>query len=358
MKDEGRLSPSNWAQTLSNAGDDPLGILRSTAAVMRTARDVTIGMAAVSRVTDELKRQDAAPEWDVALHYRATGPDGDERTAMWILVLDALNFCFWGQGSDPSVRWRVEWHGELVDGYVALVAALTRAVERAVPLHDAPFLANVDDDTVAAILAPAGVHPPIPLLAERGRNLRELGRGLLDLGSDAPATTLIERANGSAIALVNDVVRRFSSFNDVATWPRAATGLPGNEVRFYKRAQILAGDLAGGLSGSPLGVFHDLHKLTAFADYKVPQVLRQLGILMYSPALSATIETREHIIAGSAAEIEIRSATIWGVELLRQALSAAGRELSAHELDWLLWTQSQALPGSTHPYHLTPTIYY
>ena len=46
------------------------------------------------------------------------------------------------------------------------------------------------------------------------------------------------------------------------------------------------------------------------------------------------------------------------IELLRQSLSAAGRELSAHELDWLLWTQSQALPGATHPYHLTPTIHY
>jgi hypothetical protein len=245
-----------------------------------------------------------------------------------------------------------------VDGYVALVAALTRAVESGVPLHDALFLANVDDDTVAAILAPAGIHPPIPLLPDRGRNLRELGRGLLDLASEQPATTLIRQAEGSAIALVKDVVRRFSSFNDVATWPRAATGLPGNEVRFYKRAQILAGDLAGGLSGSPLGAFHDLQELTAFADYKVPQVLRQLGILVYSPALSATIQTREHIVAGSTAEIEIRAGTIWGVELLRQALSAAGRNLSAHELDWLLWARSQALPGSTHPYHLTPTMFY
>lgn len=337
---------------------DPLGILRSTAAVMRTARDVEIDMEAVSAVADELRRQDAAPEWDAALHYRATGLDGDERTAMWILVLDTLNFCFWGQGSDPGVRWRVEWRGELVDGYVALVAALTRAVESDVPLHDARFLANVDDDTVGAILAPAGVHPPIPLLADRGRNLRELGRGLIDLESDAPATALIEGAKGSAIALVREVVRRFSSFNDVATWPRAETGLPGNEVRFYKRAQILAGDLAGGLSGSPLGEFHDLDLLTAFADYKVPQMLRKLGILRYSPSLWATIETREHIIAGSSVEIEIRAATIWGVELLRQALAERTRSLSAYELDWLLWTQSQALPSTTHPYHLTPTIYY
>lgn len=337
---------------------DPLGILRSTAAVMQSARDVAIDMDAVEAVADGLWERDAVPQWDAALHYRATGPDADERTAMWILVLDTLNFCFWGQGSDPSVRWRVEWRGELIDGYAALVAALTSAVESGVPLHDALFLANIDDDTVATILAPAAPHPPIPLLEDRVRNLRELGRELARLGSETPATTLIAGAKGSAIALVRDVVRRFSSFNDVGTWPRAETGLPGNEVRFYKRAQILAGDFSGGLAGSPLGDFHDLHLLTAFADYKVPQMLRELGILRYSPALAATIDTREHIVAGSTSEIEIRAATVWGVELLRQALVERGRDLSAIELDWLLWTQAQALPGATYPYHLTPTIYY
>ena len=269
--------------------NDPLGILRSTAGVMRTARDVQIDIGAVSRVADDLEGGDAAPQWDAELHYRATGPDGDEHTAMWILVLDTLNFCFWGQGTDPDVRWRVEWRGELVDGYVALVAALTRAVESGVPLHDARFLVHVDDDTVGAILAPSGAHPPIPLLAERGRNLRELGRGLLDLESNAPATALIECAKGSAIALVREVVQRFSSFNDVATWPRAETGLPGNEVRFYKRAQILAGDLAGGLAGSPLGDLHDLDGLTAFADYKVPQMLRHLDVPPSSAIYTVTI---------------------------------------------------------------------
>lgn len=352
------VTEPDWPRALGTIGPDPLHILRSTAAVMGTAADVAIDADAVEQVAQQLCERDATPEWDAALHYRATGPDGDERTAMWILVLDALNFCFWGQGSDPSIRWRVKWHGELVDGYVALVAALTKAMESGVPLYDASFLANVDSDTVAAILAPAEGHPPIPLLEARVRHLHQLGSGLLRLGNDTPASTLIWQANSSAIAFVRDIVVRFPSFNDVATWHRADTGLPGNEVRFYKRAQILAGDIAGGLSGSPLGQFHDLDQLTAFADYKVPQVLRQLGILRYSGTLSALIATREHLPAGSTSEIEIRAATIWGCELLRRALAASGRDIPAHELDWLLWTESQSLPGITHPYHLTPTVFY
>jgi hypothetical protein len=348
----------DWDQAISGAGPDPLHVLRSTASVMRSATDVAIDMASVETTASRLLARKAQPEWDESLHYRATGPDGDERTAMWLLALDALNFCFWGQGSDPSVRWRVEWRGELVDGYVALVAALTKAARSGFPLHDIHVLANVATEVVAAVLAPAEGHPVIPLLDERVRNLRELGRGLLTIGTDAPATTLIRQANGSAIALVRDVVQRFPSFNDVSTWDRAETGLPGNEVRFYKRAQILAGDFAGGLADSPLGSFHDLDQLTAFADYKVPQILRQMGIIRYSDALSATIAARKHIPARSTEEMEIRAATIWGCELLRQALANAGRDISAHELDWLLWTESQSLPGAINPYHLTPTIYY
>lgn len=348
----------DWPRALSRIGPDTLHILRSTAAVMRNAADVAIDITAVDGTAEGLHQRDAAPEWDATLHYRATGPDGDERTAMWILVLDALNFCFWGQGSDPSVRWRVEWRGELVDGYVALVAALTRAVESGVPLHDARFLATIDPDTVATILASSDGHPDIPLPDARVQNLRELGRGLRAFDTDAPASALIHQSMGSAIALVRDVIRRFPSFNDVSSWNRANTGLPGNEVRFYKRAQILVGDLAGGLAGSPLGEFHDLDQLTAFADYKVPQMLREMGILRYSSALAETIERRERIPSGSEPEIEVRAATIWGVELLRQALADRGREVTAHELDWLLWTEAQSLPGTTHPYHLTSTIFY
>lgn len=352
------VSEPKWNQVLVATGPDPLNILESTAAVMRTASDVAIDMDAVESAASQLRQREAAPEWDTDLHYRATGADGDEHTAMWILVLDALNFCFWGQGSDPSIRWRVEWHGELVDGYVALVAALTKAAESGVPLHDASWLANVDPDAVASILAPADGHPDIPLFESRVHNLRELGAGLLALGSSEPASTLIRKANGSAIELVRIIVGRFPSFNDIAVWHRAETGLPSHDVRFYKRAQILAGDLAGGLEGSPLGTFHDLDQLTAFADYKVPQMLRHMGILRYSGCLGATIAARERIPAGSVLEMEIRAATIWGCELLRQALAAHSQAVTAHELDWLLWTESQAIPGTTHPYHLTPTIFY
>ena len=125
-----------------------------------------------------------------------------------------------------------------------------------------------------------------------------------------------------------------------------------------KRAQILAADLHGAFDGSGLGRFDDLDQLTAFADYKVPQVLRRLGMLVYDESLSATIERKTLIQPGSTAEIEIRAATIWAVEAIRQALEQMGSRRTAYELDWLLWQAGQTPDGADHPYHRTLTPYY
>ncbi len=66
--------------------------------------------------------------------------DGTERTANWMLLVDALNFCFWGEPGEA--RWSVEWRGNTWDGYYALAAALTRAMDEGVPLTDAAYLAR------------------------------------------------------------------------------------------------------------------------------------------------------------------------------------------------------------------------
>ena len=336
---------------------DRLGVRSSCDAVVRSSVSVGIDDAAVQKLAAEMLARDATPEWDANLHYRATGPDGDERTAMWLLVLDTLNFCFWGQGDDLDQRWRLRWRGGLVDGYSALVAALTLAVEHGYPLHDPHWLAEVSAADIAAILTPEPGHTEIPLLAQRVSNVRELGRGLLSFGPN-PATTFVTTANHSAVALVERIVASFPSFNDVAIWPFADTGLPHREVRFFKRAQILVADLAGGLQGSSLAEFTDLDQLTAFADYKVPQILRSLGVLAYDDELARLVDSRVRIPAGSQMEIEIRAATVIACDRIVVAMRAAGRRITAAQLDWLLWSRSQSLSSRQTPYHLTETIYY
>jgi hypothetical protein len=322
-----------------NDVSDPLGVLTTTRRVVDAAKTVTINHQAIEALAGRIIAHDLSPaEWESDLHWIGD-PDA---TANYILVLDALNFCFWGE-----LRWVVDYEGQRYNGYSALAAALTRALNSGVPLTEAAFLATIDDSQLAAILA--GEYT-IPLLRERATNLQEVGRVLLER-YDGQFRALIHDANGSAITLIQRVIEEFSSFRDVARYD-------GAEVFFFKRAQILAGDLSGAFNGTDLGRFHDLDQLTAFADYKVPQVLRALGVLAYQPELSRLLSERIELSVGSRFEVEIRAATIWAVEELREALAQLGHQLPAYQLDWTLWQLGQDLPASTEPYHRTRTIYY
>jgi hypothetical protein len=319
-----------------------LGVLDSTRRVMDAARHVRIDREAVERLAARLAdRGVEAPEWRVWPHW---WPDqeGSPLAADYVLVLDALNFCFWGEP-----RWRVEYAGKVLDGYWALAACLRRALEASVPLLDPAYLAAFDERAARDLFA--GQHE-IPLLPERIANLREVGRGLQAAGGSFATT--IEAAGGSGERLVQAVIRRFPSFDDTATYD-------GQPVAFHKRAQILVSDLHGIYHGRALGAFSDLERLTAFADYKIPQVLREAGILVYSPELAATVDSQQEIPPGDPREVEIRAGTIRGCELLRQALAArrAGPPLRAFEVDWLLWSDAQGRTIET-PYHRTRTIYY
>jgi hypothetical protein len=324
-----------------------LGVLESTSPVIEAARHLTIDHAAVERMARRLVGQGAqAPEWRVWPHWWDDSP----RAADYVLVLDALNFCFWGEP-----RWRVPFEGKLLDGYWALAACLRRALDAGIPLLDPAYLAAFDEAAARDLFAG---EAEIPLLAERIANLREVGQGLLAAGGSF--AEIVASSGGSGEALVAEVVRHFPSFDDVATYQSDDVAADdGQPVRLYKRAQILVSDLHGIFEGRGLGAFTDLDRLTAFADYKIPQVLREAGILVYSLDLAATVDRQELIPPGDPREVEIRAATIWGCELLRQSLERlnTGVPMRAFEVDWLLWSDAQGRTISK-PYHRTRTIYY
>jgi hypothetical protein len=65
--------------------------------------------------------------------------------------------------------------------------------------------------------------------------------------------------------------------------------LCATQVFFYKRAQIFVGDVYGAFGGQGLGCFPDAAQLTMFADYRVPVVLRLMGLLQYSAELARQV---------------------------------------------------------------------
>ncbi len=318
---------------------DPLHVLKTTAYVVERARSVKIHLDSTKRAADALVQQRVEPPaWNYEYHYH----DGTPRTVNYLFVLDALNFCFWGKP-----KWTIAYRGKKLDGYWALAASLKRAAEEDPSTLDADFLARISPQELTGMLRGNG---KIQLFAERWRNVRELGTALKNLW-EGEAARLVECAQRDAPRLAQMVAENLSSFNDIAVYEN-------REVRFFKRAQILVTDLWGAFRGKDWGAFDNIDQLTAFADYKLPQLLRTWSILRYAPALARKVDAQVELAAGSAEEIEIRAATLWAVEFLREELAARERALWSVQVDWILWNASQGKFQGMKPYHRVRTVYY
>ena len=317
-------------------------VLETANRVAAESRQVQIDGQALVRFSKSLIEKGInLPPWENLYHFY----DGGEKTVFYLLVLDTLNFCFWP--APGGMTWEIEYKPKKLSGYYALAFSLKRALESGAPIDQAEFLAELSLNGLKDILGGRG---ELQLLNERVQNLNELGRALLE-EYHGKASELVEAADGSAIALVRMLYRRLSSFRDVAKYR-------GHQVPFYKRAQIFAADLYGAFQDSKWGRFADMDNLTAFADYKLPQVLRHLGILGYSTELVNKIDQQILMEAGSPEEVEIRANTICAVELIRQELEKMGKDLRAFEIDWILWNLGQDEAFKEKPYHRTVTIFY
>ena len=173
------------------------------------------------------------------------------------------------------------------------------------------------------------------------------------------------------------VVRIFGGFRDVSIDPR-----DGSQVFLYKRAQIFVGDLWGRFNGRGLGRFDEsIKELTMFADYRVPVVLRNMGILKYEPNLARKVDqhnfsTADIVPAGSAEEVDVRACTVQAVERMRRALEERIEKepelnptipgevdekfVTSVALDWFLWTEGerQRDDAGAGKHHRTLTVFY
>jgi len=307
------------------------------------------------------------PTWDDAV-FISHPP---EARAAQIVLFNSVNFSYWGDDS----RWTIDFYGQSLDGAWGMLGALARAVDEGFPLFEGAYLAGIPETDARHILRGNGLPPAvgepvepsggpggvveIPMFQERLSILHEVGRGLVaQFGGNFGG--LLRAARNDAVALVRLLVTSFPSFNDVARLelPSAPEGPGEVTVAFYKRAQLAAAMLYEAFGGEGPGDLRRVEELTVFADYKLPQVLRRLGILHYAPHLAGRVERQEPLAAGSREEVEIRAATVWAGELIRQTLVSRFPEISALHVDYWLWREGQRQGANVRPYHRTRTIYY
>ncbi|MBW2967422.1 queuosine salvage family protein [Candidatus Woesearchaeota archaeon] len=254
----------------------------------------------------------------------------------FLFALDAISFCYWGDD-----KWRVEYKDEVYDGAQAMLACLGRAVEDGMPVYDPHFLVSMQRDDMDMILDGEG---QLKLVDERFAFLQELGRTVID-GFDGDYGRIVAGCGGDAAVLSHRLTEIFDCFKDVRQYD-------GKLVVFNKRAQLLAGDI------SSMVIPLDTRQLTGCADYKDPQVLRRENVFSYSPVLADMVDRLKPLPEGSIYEVEIRAATVFCVDMVRNRLRERGIECTSQDVNDHIWLLSQEKRPDDKPYHRTVTTSY
>ncbi|MFZ1926370.1 MAG: queuosine salvage family protein [Solirubrobacteraceae bacterium] len=319
-------------------------IRASCAEIAAQAHSVRIDLEAVAEVQPA-----TPPPLDPTCHY-LEGEPAD--VADYMLALDTINF---GSGWFPTLRKR-ELDGKPVSGYFTVAWALADHVRAHGP-PSAAWMSAVGANEIAQIL---GQDPANELMSLYAQALRSLGRFLA--GPRSPATSSIPPTRASQVSPSQtlqtppptlttrralDLVAEAGSAERLAEM--LARGMAMFDDRgFYKRAQIVANDLA--LAG--VAEFDDLDRLTIFADNLVPHVLRCDGVLVYDEQLAARIDRGERLTLGGA-EREIRACALHACELISQRTGVPARMI-----DTWLWTRGQAPEYKSRPRHRCRTVFY
>ncbi len=318
-----------------------LDVLTSTRYVLNQAENVKISAKAIDFFVSGVNKDDL-PTGDVLLTKKRWPL---ESLIQIIFVFNTINFCFWAGRREK--KWTVRIDGKERDSSAALFRCLEKEVGSNSNFLKGKNLANLSSPRLKKILAG---NTRIPLFEERLKHLNEAGR-ILEKNFGGSFLNVHKKAGNDAFALTKILVAYFPCFDDTSEYK-------GREVGFYKRAQLNSKMINDALISKGKQGLKNLEKLTAFADYKIPQILRGFGILKYSSGLADKIESYLPIEKDSKEEIEIRAATVWAVELIKQKLQEKYEFVTAPHIDTMLWNKSQIKKKEDKPYHRTLTTAY
>ena len=307
-------------------------VLTTNYEMVRISKSVKINETKVKEVANKLKNL-KFEHWIVSEKNRILNLP-IENQINFLLVFDSINCSFWG-----NPKWTVKLDsGENADGSFALMEKLLDYYEK----NDNLDFTKVTYDEFSEILEG---NVEIPLLAERYNIVYEV------------SNIVNEKMNGnfykyikdvtSDIELFNIIISNFKSFEDVRI-------IGGRKIYFYKLAQLLVSDILH-LRKYAENIEIDVSNLVGCSDYKIPQILRGLGVIEYADELAVLVDNKKVIGPNSKFEVEIRSATIVSIDKIKKELE---NKFSSIEVNDLLWELSHDKSINLNPYHLTRTLSY
>lgn len=254
------------------------------------------------------------------------------------ILFSSINFCFW---NDPE--WYIEVGNKRLYRSKAVEILLFEEYKKNKRLLETNYLSELSFRSFAQML---NVKGEILLMYERWKSVTDTFAVLQEEFRGDPFE-IIKYTDNDAYRLSKLIAEKFESFDDTATFN-------GRTIKFNKRAQLLVSTIAD----MEIVKLTNTDKLTAFADYRLPQLLRHLGVLEYADLLGEKINLRINIEAGSDDEIQIRIATVLAVERIKEELRQYGINIETRVVDSFLWNMAKTPQGNMKPHHQTLSIRY
>lgn len=300
--------------------------------ILTTCNNVTSLAKDVSINYERLDEMIASLDFNRSKHWLESNPYGildndlDYIIDFLFLYHTIGDFCFWG-----NPKWSIEADGKTIDGSYAMIYLMLNNMDR--------FASN--NLSYGEFTALVKGTSPLPLAKERYYFLVEARRFLKgEKFSKLIKDKLIDEE------LFNYIISSLDYFLDEETYN-------GEKVYFYKRAQLLTSDILHVMKSRGIDVCYD--SLVGCADYKIPQALRNRGILEFSESLSDRVDRGITIEKGSKEEIEIRAATISVIDYIAKHYEETVARMDINDAIWLL---GQDKLINTKPYHKTLTTKY
>ncbi|XP_069589708.1 queuosine 5'-phosphate N-glycosylase/hydrolase-like isoform X2 [Ranitomeya imitator] len=338
----------------------PLGPRDTGRFIAEKSKDVSVDMAGVHSLAEKLfekidRKELTLKGWKF-LHE--LNPQGSGEDAVnWVFFADTLNFSFWSENQDK--KYLVKYKGKEYSGYWSFCAAINRALDEGIPITAASYYSTVTLDQLNHVFR-SDTEVPITLIETRLEILHQTGKILMEKFGGS-FLNCVKKSEKSAVKLLELVVENFPSYRDEAVYQ-------GKKVAFYKRAQILVGDTWAVLEGKHEGSFYDIHEITMFADYRVPQSLLHFGVLRYSEALVKKLKEGWLFKNGDREEMEIRGCSIQAVELIHEQVQELfkkkggkrSNEVNPILINNFLWdfARDNRKAVDVVPFHRVRCIYY
>ena len=295
---------------------------------------VKINADKILKISSEISVTDEEVSWDFYLPDNlqiAAGSDAElvREVCYYFLVMISLQFCFWSLDDQGNLKhWYYKGDPKL-KGSASLAQLMIDQYKN-------------------------GKYPGLHLNAEE---------------TFKHYNALFSRVGIPAVGARVEVLASLADFNDFkheiypkffegTTWGLNTAMLLSNIYErayldpFFKKIQLFLGTVASNLRARGLNIQSDF---TVYADYRLPQVLRQLGVLEYNTELAYLVDNQKLIESGSGMEEVLRASTVLACELL-----AENAGLRATDVDCYLFLKKrdENFMNGVKPFHLVETTHY